>query len=418
MLTKTIETYIKSFQGLSREVWLLAAVTLINRSGMMVLPFLTLYTTQELGFTKIEAGLAGSAFGVGSLCGSWLGGKLADVIGEFKTQFWSLFLSGFGFFFLLTVRDFYPFCFAIFLASFIADIYRPAMMSSVGSYSKPENRARAMSLIRLAINIGFAGGAVAGGILAAKVGYHWLLVIEGATCIAAGIFFWFALPNHDSKTKEKKLLVNKALIKSPYKDGLYLLFLSFLLVNAIAFMQLFSTVPLFFKEEMGLNEDHIGILMFFNGFLLFAFEMPVVYILENRFNKLSMTALGTVIIAFSFLVFNIFGWTVFVAAISIFLITFGEMISFPFSNATVLDRADENSRGEYMGLYASTFSISFIFAPIIGTWLAENYGFDVLWAVTGGLSILAAFGIWQLKDKLKRKVIKKVEEQELSLVEH
>ncbi len=417
MLIKTIQVYIQSFSGLSREVWLLAAVTLINRSGMMVLPFLTLYTTEELGFSLSQAGIAASAFGVGSLGGSWLGGKLADVIGEFKTQFWSLFLSGFGFFFLLTVKDFYPFCFAVFLAAFIADIYRPAMMSAVGTYSKPEARARAMSLIRLAINVGFAGGAVAGGVLAANVGYHWLLIIEGVTCMAAGIFFWFALPNHDTIKKEQKKLVNKALVKSPYQDGFYLVFISLLLINAIAFMQLFNTIPLFFKQEMGMNEDQIGVLMFLNGILLFAFEMPVVYILEKKFNKLSMTALGTVIIGFSFLVFNFFSWTLLVAVVSIILITFGEMISFPFSNATVLDRADENSRGEYMGLYASMFSLSFIFAPIIGTWLAENYGFDTLWYVTGGLSLLAAFGIWELKDRLNKRVDKNVEILDAPMVE-
>lgn len=411
MINSTIKLYENSFRGLSREIWLLSAVTLINRIGMMVLPFLSLYTTEELGFTLTEAGIVTSFFGFGSLVGSWVGGKMTSKIGEFKTQFISLFFSGFAYFVLISIRDFYGFCAGIFLAAFIADIFRPAMMSAVGTYSKPKNRARAMSLIRLAINLGFAGGVVVGGFLAANVGYHWLLIIEGTTCIAAGIFFFFNLPNRDAETKERKKQLSKDNVRSPYRDKVFLAFIFLLLINAVAFMQLFTTIPLFFKEHLSLDEDQIGFIMFLNGIILFAFEMPVVYKLENKENKLALTALGTLLISCSFLIFNVAGWYVWVAIASIILITIGEMISFPFSSALVLDRTNEQNRGDYMGLYTSMFSSSFIIAPLIGTWLADNYGFGVLWYFVGGLSFLAAIGMWGLgnwtkqRDEIRSKIL-------------
>jgi predicted MFS family arabinose efflux permease len=380
---------------------------------MMVLPFLSLYTTQELKFTMVQAGIVTSFFGFGSLVGSWVGGKLTVKIGEFKTQFWSLFLSGFAYFILIFIRDFNTFCLGIFIAAFIADIFRPAMMTAVGTYSKPENRARAMSLIRLAINLGFSGGMLFGGFIAVRVGYHWLLIIEGATCIAAGIFFFFMLPNRDAAIKEAKKSLNKINVKSPYKDGVFLMFVFLLLLGSIAFMQLFTTIPLFFKDHLFLLEDEIGLIMFVNGFLLFAFEMPVVYKLENWSNKLGLTALGTLLISFSFLVFNICGWYVSIAVISIILITIGEMISFPFSSALVLDRTNEHNRGDYMGLYASTFSLSFIIAPFIGTWVAEYYGFTALWYLAGGLSLVSALGLWGLSERVKRPNQESIEQEEV-----
>lgn len=415
MLKSTVQLYINSFSGLSREIWLLSAVTLINRIGMMVLPFLTLYTTQELGFTMVEAGIATSFFGFGSLVGSWIGGKMTDRIGEFKTQFWSLFLSGFVYIMLLLISDFYVFCAGIFFAAFIADMFRPAMMSAVGTYSKPENRARAMSLIRLAINLGFSGGMIFGGFLAAKVGYHWLLIIEGVTCIAASVFFYFLLPNQDTERKEARKQIAENEVLSPYRDKVFLIFMVLMLINATAFMQLFSTIPLYFKDILLLGEDQIGLIMFVNGFLLFAFEMPVVYKLENHKNKFNLLAWGTLLIAFSFLVYPVLGDLVWIAVFSIILVTVGEMISFPFSSALVLDRTNDFNRGDYMGLFASTFSVAFIIAPLMGTWIAEHYGFGNLWYFVGGLSVFAAMGMWLLgKNRKGRTETEIVEEKELA----
>ena len=42
--------YINTFKGLSHEVWWLALITLINRAGTMVIPFLSLYLTENLRF--------------------------------------------------------------------------------------------------------------------------------------------------------------------------------------------------------------------------------------------------------------------------------------------------------------------------------------------------------------------------------
>ena len=70
--------YRNAFAGLSRPAWMLAVVMLINRSGAMVVPFLSVYLTEHLHFSLKQAGLVLSLFGMGSLCGSFLGGYLTD----------------------------------------------------------------------------------------------------------------------------------------------------------------------------------------------------------------------------------------------------------------------------------------------------------------------------------------------------
>ena len=77
-ISKTLQLYKDSYSGHPREIWNLVIVTLINRMGTMVLPFLSVYFTTELCFTMFEAGLLAGAFGVGSFVGTWIGGKLMD----------------------------------------------------------------------------------------------------------------------------------------------------------------------------------------------------------------------------------------------------------------------------------------------------------------------------------------------------
>ena len=64
----------------------------------MVIPFLSIYLTEELGFSLVQTGYVMVFFGLGSLGGSFLGGRLSDWIGAYQTMFWSLILSGLGFY--------------------------------------------------------------------------------------------------------------------------------------------------------------------------------------------------------------------------------------------------------------------------------------------------------------------------------
>ena len=106
MLNRTFRIYKDSFKGLSPEIWWLALITFINRAGTMVIPFLTLYLTNQLEFTLSEVGWVMSSFGIGSFLGSWLGGKLTDRIGYYKVMFWSLLLTGFLFIALQYITTF------------------------------------------------------------------------------------------------------------------------------------------------------------------------------------------------------------------------------------------------------------------------------------------------------------------------
>jgi MFS family permease len=94
----TLSLYKDAYSGLSQSTWLLSGVMLVNRSGTMVLPFMTIYLTAK-GFSLFQAGIVVGLFGAGAMCGGFLGGRLTDKWGFHQVQL--ITLSGGGLLFIL-----------------------------------------------------------------------------------------------------------------------------------------------------------------------------------------------------------------------------------------------------------------------------------------------------------------------------
>jgi len=394
--------YINTFRGLSKEVWWLALITLINRAGTMVIPFLSLYLTKSLNFSLSDVGWIMTAFGLGSVMGSWLGGKLTDKIGFYKVMVFSLFATGLLFILLQFLNTFITFWFGILVIMLIADMFRPAMFVALIAYSKPENKTRSVTLIRLAINLGFSAGPALGGLIITTLSYHGLFWVDGITCIVASAILINVLHPKKTQTLENVKSENPT---SAYRDKIFLVFLGAMILFGIVFLQYFSTMPLYYKDVYFLSELDIGILLGMNGFLIFVFEMPLIKWLENsRFSKSGLMLTGAILTGLSFLILNLTSWTG-ILIIGMLLMTFGEMVAFPFSNAFAMERAKHGNQGEYMALYSISFSIAHIFGHNMGLQLVNSVGYSKTWYFTTLLAALCVFLLFILKRKTKLKLI-------------
>ena len=394
-------SYIDTFRGLSKEVWWLALITLINRAGTMVIPFLSLYLKEDLHFTLSKVGWVMSAYGLGSVAGSWLGGKLTDKIGYYKVMAYSLFLTGFLFVGLQFLNTFNFICLGIFLVMLVADTFRPAMFVALNAYSKPQNKIRSLTLIRLAINLGFSAGPAIGGLIITSVSYGGLFWVDGLTCMIASIVLINVLNPKTAKTQEDHKVEHPV---SAYKDKVFLVFLVAMALFGIVFLQYFSTMPIYYKDAHILTELEIGLLLGANGFLIFIFEMPLIKWLENsRFSKLSLMYFGAILTGLSLLVLNITTWKG-VLIIGMLLMTFGEMVAFPFSNAFAVQRAQKGKQGEYMALYSISFSVAHIFGHNAGLQMTSTIGFNNTWYIIAGLAGICALLLYILNKHLKSKM--------------
>ena len=390
MIKTASRRYVNNFKGFSREIWILAIVTFINRAGTMVLPFLSKYLHEDLHYSLSDVGSIMIGFGAGSMLGSWLGGKLADKLGFYKIMIFSLFTSGLMFFGLQYITSFWGLCFGMFAIMTIADMFRPAMFVSVGAYATPETRTRALTLVRLAVNLGFGLGPAMGGLIIMGIGYKGLFWIDGATCIVSILIFALLVREKKKSPFIDKKHPDEILTQSVLSDKPFWVFLFTSFATAMIFFQLFTTLPLYHHDHYRLTEFQTGLFMTANGIMIFFLEMPIVSIFERKkIDKVKIILWGALLMALSFFVLLLDVW-VGILVVGLLFITFGEMFAFPFSNAFAMGRAPKGHEGRYMALYTMSFSLAHILSSKVGMEIIDRFGYRANWVFMGSLGLASA----------------------------
>ena len=390
-----MKIYRDAFSGLNRDIWLITAVMFVNRLGTLILPFITLYTTQEIGWTKPQAGVAVACFGAGSLAGSYLGGWLTDRIGYYKVFLFSLIGGGFAYYVLQYFTDYLTLSIGLFVASTIADLLRPALYTGIRFFTDENTQTRAVSLLRMAFNLGFVIGPAIGGVIIALTSYKFIFILDAITCWGAAVMTYFMIKDYSHKQFEKKDdqigIISEA--KNPYTDIPYMLFLFYSLLMLIGFFQILFTVPLYLEEVAKYDTDAIGVFFGINGAIVFLLEMPLVQYVDKR--KLIMKAMiyGSIMIGVGFLILIYQQAMLVVLGLFLILTGVGEIINFPFISTTALKRAPDHNAGKMMAMTSVMFSISLIIAPPLGTTILEHYGYTVLWIFMAGLCFISAIGL-------------------------
>lgn len=381
-----LRAYREAFRGLSREIWLLAGVSLINRSGTMVIPFLTLYLTSQHGFEPAQAGGMLALYGVGAIGGISAGGRLTDRVGALSVQVASLLLSGLTFF-LLGTLDVGPGLTATVVAlGFINESFRPANSAAIAHFSTAENRTRAFGLHRLALNLGMTAGPVAGGFLA-QHGYGLLFWVDGATCLVAGLVLGVAFKARSDASSARS--PERAGVSSPWRDRTLIAVLVLLFVQSLVFFQFMSTLPLYLREVRGFGEGLVGTMIAVNTVVIIAFEMILIRAVR-RARALRLVAFASVCVGVGFGMLPLASSVAWIA-LSVVVWTVGEMLTSPVMSAWVANRAPDASRGRYLGAFTLCFSLGTVAGPAAGTLVYQHWGPDALWLgclVIGGVTAL------------------------------
>jgi predicted MFS family arabinose efflux permease len=372
---------------------------LINRCGTMVLPFMTLYLTESKHISISKAGFVVALFGLGAICGAFIGGKLTDKFSFYFIQITALIGGGIMFIILGQIKSYEWICITTFFLSLINESFRPANAAAVAHYSKEENRTRSFSLNRLSINLGWACGGALGGFIA-STNYELLFWIDGLTNFVAALLLWlFLAPSKNEATVKKKPEASAKAGSSPYKDKYYVVFILLTIMYAYCFFQWFTTIPIFFKRHLHMSEFYIGVNMAMNGVLIVLFEMVTIHNLEGRRNYLYFVTIGTILFAISFFVFNLLPWVMLLAFISMVICTAGEILSMPFMNSFWISRTSHNNQGQYAALYTIAWATAQVLGPATGSQIADKWGFTALWWFIGSLCMISAFGYKWLQGK-------------------
>ena len=357
----------------------------------MVLPFLVIYLTKNIGVSDTAAGTALAFYGVGGLFTSPVIGKLSDKLGALRVMKISLIATGIILILFSFVKNYYGIL-AITLAwSVISESFRPANMSLLSEEAEPGQRKTAFALNRLAVNLGMSIGPVVGGFLS-TISFSLLFYVDGATSILAGIFLVFShihprkekvlknIETHDENEDVEKLDEATGAQPNPksiFHDRRFLFFMLTIIPVEIVFFQHFGVYPLYVVHELNHPASTYGLLLTINTLLIIFTEVPLNNAMSNWDDR-KLLSIGSLLCAVGYGAMVISNNLWFIAA-TIVVWTFGEMIFFPASASYVSNASHASRRGEYMGYFQMTFSFSLMIGPWFGTFIYDHFGSTILW---------------------------------------
>ncbi|MCH6257370.1 MFS transporter [Puniceicoccaceae bacterium K14] len=385
----TIRTDIGS---LPRPVYILVFGQFINRLGAFVYPFLSLYLTEK-GYALVLVSGVLAAIAGGNLLGPIVGGYLSDAIGRRNTIVLSLAGSSVSLISVYYSDGYVTLLVTAAIYGFSSFLFGPPSNALIADLVTADSRITAYTLMRLAINLGFAVGPMVAGVLY-MTSPMLIFVGDAATTMVFAVLAFCMLP-HGLRTVKGKVSSPKVVLKS-WGDALssvnrnyeYKQFLLAIFLMGIAFCQIFSLLALTTREA-GISPKVYGIVMGFNGLLIVLVEIPLIQYIK-RFESRKVLAIGYVLVGIGCALFGVVD-SMMGFFLAMFVFTIGEIVALPIGMAYSSNLAPEKFRGRYFGLRGMTWALSNL-AGSLGLWGYGVFG-PTWWLMAGIFAVVAAVAI-------------------------
>jgi len=372
--------------GLPRAYWLLWAGMLLNRLGGGVFLFLAIYLTRARGLAPELAGLVIGLYAAGGMLAGPVGGALADRAGRRATLLMGTTSAGTLMLALGFARATSSIVVLAPLLGFCTDLCRPPLQAAVADLVPPAERKRAYGLLYWAINLGFAGAASLGGVLAER-SFTLLFVLDALTTLAYGAIVLLGVPETRPALPPARAHGGRALLE-PFADRRFVAFLGIQLPLLLSFAQVVVALPLDMGAH-GLSARQIGLLMGLNGVVI-VLAQPLALRLGARASHVTWLTAGAALTGVGLGAVALAGGPLVYAA-ACTLWTFGEIGFSTGTPALIAELAPVHRRGAYQGTHQLAWGLSAMVAPTLGSLVLARLGPAALWL--GCLALCSATAI-------------------------
>jgi MFS family permease len=362
----------------------------------LMFPFLTLYVTQKFGVGMTEVGVIFAIFSVSSLAGSFLGGALTDKLGRRALLLFGLVFSSLSALAMGLVTKIGAFYGLAAIVGLLASTGGPAQQAMVADLLPPHQRAQGYGLLRVAANLAIAIGPMIGGLLA-TYSFLWLFIGDAIGSLLTAILVYAIIPETKPKLAsgeaEPSLAGSIGGYNKVLRDRFFMTFILMAILMTTVYVQMNSTLAVYLRDVHGVTTQQFGYIISLNAGMVVLFQFWITRRIANRPPLLMMVA-GTILYAVGFALYGfVSAYAMFLAAMAI--ITVGEMLVSPTSQAVAARLAPEDMRGRYMAIFGISWAISGALGPLAAGFILDNFNPDWLWAACGILATIAALGfLW------------------------
>ena len=371
--------------------------------GSMLFPFLSLYLTSKFDAGMTEVGLIFGFYTVAAVFGSTIGGGFADRAGRKPMILFGLVTSAMAVLVMGLANSIIVFYMGAVFAGLFADAGGPARQAMITDLLPEEKRAQGFGLYRVTFNLSHAIGPIIGGFLALRSFLPLFFIDIVLSLVTAGIVFLF-LPESKPQGESSEEIESVGRTFGGYfrvlQDSFFMIFLSASALLVLVFTQVQGTLAVFLRDSHGVTPQQFGLLMGLNGAMVVLFQFPITRKVEGR-PPFLILALGTLFTLIGFSMYGfVSGYLLFILAVVI--ITIGEMLFAPVSQAVAAEIAPEDMRARYMAVYGFSWMIPGALGIYLAGLVMDNYDPRAVWFLAGLIGIIAVITFLGLHQRYRR----------------
>jgi MFS family permease len=385
----------KTYNEYPRQFWTLIAGAFIDRlGGALLFPFLTLFITQRFNVGMTEVGVIFMLVSISGVVGSMLGGALTDRFGRKGLVIFGLLVSAIINLALGLATSIEIVYVGALLIGLLGEVSGPAQQAMLADLLPEEKRAEGFGIFRVMFNLAVVIGPAIGGLLAAR-SYLLLFICDTVASTITAVIVAVAIRETKPAPREGEPEQTVARTFAGYLDALrdsaFVMFIGACILMVLVYMQMNTTLSVYLRDTHGVAAQGFGYILSLNAAMVVLFQFSITRRI-SKYRPLNVMAAGMLLYAIGF------GMYGFVSAYPLFLlamviITLGEMLVAPVSQAFVAKLAPEDMRGRYMAVFGFSWVIPSAVGPLLAGLVMDHADPRWVWYAVGlvGLAATSAF---------------------------
>jgi len=388
-----------TYREFPHRFWALVGASFIDHVGAkMIFPFFSLYITERFQVGMTEAGILLGLFTISGMAGGLIGGALTDRFGRKVMVLSGLIISSLSALAMGLVDSLVVFYGLAVAVGFLSDIAGPAWQAMVIDILPEEKRSEGFGVSRMVDNMAWIIGPLIGGFMAER-SYLMLFIADAIASLLTAALIFRLIP--ETRPPEETGAENESTLQTfggymrVLGDRPFMVFLAAMMVMTLVYLQMYGALSVYLRDSHGVSPAGFSYVMMTSAITVVIFQFYVSR-KTKAYPPMLILALGAVLYMVGFTLYGIVTvFWMFLAAMVV--ITFGEMLVVPVSQAVAAHFAPEDMRGRYMAIFGLSWAIPGAVGPVAAGVVMDRFNPNLVWYIGGALCLVSAVSFLTLQ---------------------